>query len=104
MPELSDRFLQPHQRNLARARQGNVDVLFMGDSITDWWRNESGPYAGKAVFDKYWSDLNIANFGIAGDTTQGVLYRLGNGGGRRVYAKSNHADDRHKQHHFKQPC
>jgi len=88
MPELSDRFLQPHQRNLARARQGNVDVLFMGDSITDWWRNESGPYAGKDVFDKYWSDLNIANFGIAGDTTQGVLYRLDNGEGEGFTPKA----------------
>ncbi|MDC1529602.1 GDSL-type esterase/lipase family protein, partial [Gammaproteobacteria bacterium] len=35
----------------------------------------------KPVFDKYFSDMKVANFGIAGDTTQGVLYRLQNGEG-----------------------
>ena len=53
----------------------------MGDSITDFWRNEDGPFAGKPVLDEYFGHWNIANFGIAGDTTQGVLYRLQNGEG-----------------------
>ena len=53
----------------------------MGDSITDFWRNETGQYAGKPVQDKYFGHLKIANFGIAGDTTQGVLFRLQNGEG-----------------------
>jgi lysophospholipase L1-like esterase len=53
----------------------------MGDSITDFWRNEEGQFAGKAVLDEYFGQWNIANFGIAGDTTQGVLYRLQNGEG-----------------------
>ena len=81
MPNLLPIFEEKHRNNVARAAQGNVDVLFMGDSITDFWRNESGPFAGKAVMDRTWPDLNIANFGIAGDTTQGVLYRLANGEG-----------------------
>jgi beta-glucosidase len=51
----------------------------MGDSITDFWRNEDGAFAGKPVFDKYFGDMKVANFGIAGDTTQGVLYRLQHG-------------------------
>ena len=34
---------------------------------------------GKAVFDKYFGSWKVANFGIAGDTTQGVLWRLQNG-------------------------
>ena len=53
----------------------------MGDSITDFWRNERGPFAGKQVLDKHFGHWNVANFGIAGDTTQGVLYRLQNGEG-----------------------
>jgi beta-glucosidase len=56
----------------------------MGDSITDFWRNEQGPYAGKAVFDKYFGKWKVANFGIAGDTTQGVLYRLQHGEGQGI--------------------
>jgi lysophospholipase L1-like esterase len=39
-------------------------------------------FAGKPVLDKYFGDLKVANFGIAGDTTQGVLYRLQNGEGQ----------------------
>jgi lysophospholipase L1-like esterase len=81
IPELSPRFLEKHTANKAVAAAGDIDVLFMGDSITDFWRNPEGAFAGKPVFDKYWGGLKVANFGIAGDTTQGVLFRLQNGEG-----------------------
>lgn len=81
IPDLSPRFAEKHTQNKAVAAAGDIDVLFMGDSITDFWRNPEGAYAGKPVFDKYWGNLKVANFGIAGDTTQGVLYRLQNGEG-----------------------
>jgi lysophospholipase L1-like esterase len=64
------------------AKKGDIDVLFMGDSITDFWRSAEGTMAGKPVLDKYFGDLKVANFGIAGDTTQGVLYRLQHGEGQ----------------------
>jgi lysophospholipase L1-like esterase len=82
VPYLAPFFQQKHQANLEVARKGESDVLFMGDSITDFWRNADGMFAGKPVQDKYFGDLKVANFGIAGDTTQGVLYRLQNGEGR----------------------
>jgi lysophospholipase L1-like esterase len=82
IPFLAPFFQQKHQANLEVARKGDSDVLFMGDSITDFWRNADGAFAGKPVLDKYFGDLKVANFGIAGDTTQGVLYRLQNGEGR----------------------
>ena len=82
VPNLMPFFQQKHQANLEVARKGDIDVLFMGDSITDFWRNEGGPYGGKPVLDKYFGHLKVANFGIAGDTTQGVLYRLENGEGK----------------------
>ncbi len=81
VPNLARFFGQKHQANVAVAKQGDADMLFLGDSITDFWRNESGPFAGKPVFDEKFGDWKIANFGIAGDTTQGVLYRLQNGEG-----------------------
>jgi len=81
VPNLDPRFAAKHEANKARAAEGGVDVLFMGDSITDFWRNETGNFAGKPVLDEYFGDLRVANFGIAGDTTQGVLYRLDNGEG-----------------------
>jgi lysophospholipase L1-like esterase len=65
-----------HQSFLEVARAGNIDLLFVGDSITDWWRQ---PQRGLPVFTEYFGTLKAANFGIAGDTTQGVLWRMQNG-------------------------
>jgi lysophospholipase L1-like esterase len=81
IPALAPQFQAKHQANLAVAKQGDSEVLFMGDSITDFWRNTEGNFAGKPVLDKYFGHWKVANFGIAGDTTQGVLYRLKNGEG-----------------------
>jgi lysophospholipase L1-like esterase len=80
-PNLSVGFLPQHQAQVEIAKKGDIDVLFTGDSITDWWDSEREPFAGKPVFDKYFGDWKVANFGIAGDTTQGLLYRLQNGEG-----------------------
>jgi lysophospholipase L1-like esterase len=40
------------------------------------------------VLDKHFGKWKVANFGIAGDTTQGVLYRLQNGEGRGFSPKA----------------
>ena len=81
IPNLAEFFQMKHEQNLEVARAGDIELLLMGDSITDFWRNEDGNFAGKPVLDEYFGHWNIANFGIAGDTTQGVLYRLQNGEG-----------------------
>jgi lysophospholipase L1-like esterase len=81
VPGLAPFFRQKHQANLAVAKEGKAELLLLGDSITDFWRNERGPFAGKQVLEKRFGQWKIANFGIAGDTTQGVLYRLLNGEG-----------------------
>ena len=67
------------------AKQGNIDLLLHGDSITDWWVQGE---ANKAVFDKYFGDIRTANFAIAGDTTQGVLWGLKNGEGQGFQPKA----------------
>jgi lysophospholipase L1-like esterase len=82
LPSLAPQFVAKHQANLEVARKGDSELLFMGDSITDFWRNTEGAYAGKAVLDKHFGQWKVANFGIAGDTTQGVLYRLEDGEGQ----------------------
>jgi lysophospholipase L1-like esterase len=82
LPGLAPPFQAKHQANREVAKQGDAEVLFMGDSITDFWRNADGPFAGKPVLDKHFGHWKVANFGIAGDTTQGVLYRLQNGEGQ----------------------
>ncbi len=84
VPSLSGQFVAKHQANVEVAKKGEAELLFMGDSITDFWRNETGANAGKAVQDKYFGQWKVANFGIAGDTTQGVLYRLADGEGEGI--------------------
>jgi beta-glucosidase len=80
VPSLSPGFIDPHQRNL-NEKLPDAELLLMGDSITDFWRMETGNYAGKPVLDEYFGHWKINNFGIAGDTTQGVLFRLRDGEG-----------------------
>ena len=63
-----------HEEFLKVAKAGGVDLLFLGDSITDGWRG-----GGKAVWDKYFAPLKAANFGISGDRTEHVLWRIRNG-------------------------
>jgi beta-glucosidase len=46
------------------------------------------PYDGKAVFEKHFGSTKVANFGIAGDTTQGVLWRLQHGEGEGYQPKA----------------
>ncbi len=53
-----------------RAKQGDVDLLFVGDSITQGWEG-----SGKAVWEKYYGNRKAMNDGISGDQTQHVLYR-----------------------------
>ena len=88
VPFLAPFFQSKHDTNIEVAKKGDIDVLFMGDSITDFWRNPEGLYAGKPVLDKYFGNLKVANFGIAGDTTQGVLYRLQHGEGQGFSPKA----------------
>ncbi len=63
-----------HEEFVALAKKGGIDLLFLGDSITDFWRTR-----GKEVWDKNFAPLHAANFGISADRTQHVLWRLNNG-------------------------
>jgi lysophospholipase L1-like esterase len=70
-----------HQTFVDIARKGNIDLLFVGDSITDWfyWPFRGGEATGGKVWEANFAPLKAANFAIAGDTTQGVLWRMQNG-------------------------
>jgi lysophospholipase L1-like esterase len=74
-----------HEGFVEIAKQGGIDLLLHGDSITDWWVQGE---ANKAVFDKYFGGIRTANFAIAGDTTQGVLWGLRNGEGQGFQPKA----------------
>src|SRR5262245_27654331 len=68
-------WVKRHEAFVEEAKKGGFDVLFAGDSITDGWRNNPQ----KKIFDATFGPLKAANFGISGDRTQHVLWRLQNG-------------------------
>ncbi len=74
-----------HEGFVETAKKGDIDLLLEGDSITDWWVQND---AKKEMFDKYFGNLKTANFAIAGDTTQGVLWGLANGEGQGFSPKA----------------
>ena len=78
-PVLQARTQNRHQQFLDRAKQGNIDLLFLGDSITDNMRTNDPQHGGIEVWNKYFAPLNAANFGIGADRTQNVLWRVQNG-------------------------
>jgi lysophospholipase L1-like esterase len=67
-------FLEAHDGFVARGKQGNIDLLFLGDSITAGWLT-----AGADVWNKQFTAYHPANFGLAGDRTQHLLWRIDNG-------------------------
>ncbi|MBV9124376.1 MAG: GDSL family lipase [Planctomycetes bacterium] len=67
-------WVKRHEGFVTQAQKGDMDVLFLGDSITDGWRNK-----GLEVWNKNFEPLKAANFGIGGDRTQHVLWRLQHG-------------------------
>lgn len=79
-PEPRDpKWVKRHEGFVQEAKQGGVDVLFLGDSITDFWRDQGPKRGGRAVWDREFAPLHAANFGISGDRTQHLLWRLENG-------------------------
>ncbi len=60
--------------NQARLKQGNVQLLMLGDSITEGWDK-----GGRALWDERFEPLGAVNLGYGGDRTEHLLWRLQNG-------------------------
>ncbi len=56
------------------SEKGEAQLVFLGDSITAGWNGK-----GKEAWAKYWAPMKAANFGIGGDRTEHILWRLQNG-------------------------
>jgi N-acetylglucosamine-6-sulfatase len=66
-------FQKQHESFVEIAKKGEAQVVFLGDSITAGWNGQ------KALFEKEYAQYKAANFGIGGDRTQHVLWRVENG-------------------------
>ena len=73
-PQSPQAWLNFHHSFLDRTKQGNVSILFLGDSITQGWTG-----GGKEIWEKRYAPLGAADYGIGGDSTRQVLWRLGHG-------------------------
>jgi lysophospholipase L1-like esterase len=67
-------WVQRHESFNQRVKQRNVDLVFIGDSITQGWEG-----AGRKAWEESYGKRNAVNLGIGGDRTQHVLWRLENG-------------------------
>jgi lysophospholipase L1-like esterase len=56
-----------------RLEQGNVDLLFIGDSITAGWLGR-----GKEIWEKYYAPRRAIDLGRSGDRTQHTLWLVDN--------------------------
>lgn len=62
------------QQNLDKLKGGPYDLILDGDSITDIWQ-----IRGMEVWNHHFAGIKMANFAIAGDQVQNVIWRLQHG-------------------------
>ncbi len=72
-------FLEDH---LALSNPGAIDLIFIGDSITEQWRWGSG----RPVWQKFYAGRAV-DFGVSADKTQHVLWRLERLGIKKLHPK-----------------
>ncbi len=72
---------QRHAEKLAEIRGRKVDLVFLGDSITQNWERAGPPswQDFQPAWRHYYGDRNAVNLGFSGDATCHLLWRLRNG-------------------------
>ena len=77
-----------HEQLLQKARQGGIDVYFVGDSITRRWGATDTQY--RLLLENWKTNFygwNAANFGWGADRVENILWRLQNGELEGVHPK-----------------
>jgi len=64
-------FWREHVRHLQKTKDDNFELCFLGDSITAGWPAD--------LLQERFGKYRPANFGIGGDRTENILFRLENG-------------------------
>lgn len=75
-----DTWNKMYAEDIAVAEQGGVDLLFVGDSITAGWNWD--------IWQKNFAQYHPANFGIGGDHTGNLLWRLKYGHAEKLKPKA----------------
>lgn len=95
---------QRHDEKVAAVKNGDYDLVLIGDSITHTLGEYGGKYEPmKAVWEKYFAPRRAINLGYSGYRTEQILWNLQNGElefGRSpkvamLLIGTNNSDDRH---------
>jgi lysophospholipase L1-like esterase len=78
VPRTDANSILAHGQLLEKAKQGTIDVYFVGDSIVRRWGALDYPEL-LANWKENFHGWNAANFGWGADRTQNILWRLENG-------------------------
>lgn len=65
-------FLRTHEQFVDIASKGGAQVVFLGDSVTAGWANHPD------LFEREYGRHRAVNFGLSGDQTQHLLWRIDN--------------------------
>ncbi|XP_050548158.1 platelet-activating factor acetylhydrolase IB subunit alpha2-like [Daktulosphaira vitifoliae] len=71
-PQGDNRWMSQHERHVSEAKEREPDVILIGDSIIQQLQL-------RPIWNDLFEPLHCLNFGIGGDLTQGVLWRIQNG-------------------------
>lgn len=80
VPRKDANSLLAHEQLVRKARQGRIDVFFVGDSITRRWGCTDPQY--RPLLENWKTNFfgwNAANFGWGADRIENILWRLQNG-------------------------
>lgn len=67
---------EQEKRNQIAMSGGKIDIVFVGDSITQGWENEG---RGKSLYGELCKKYSILNLGYSGQRTENMVWRLENG-------------------------
>ncbi|KAA9134230.1 mucin-desulfating sulfatase [Marinihelvus fidelis] len=77
------RWFEMHAEDVALAEQGTSPLVFIGDSITEAWE-----HAGIEPWQAHFLPRGAVDFGIGGDITGNLLWRLDNGAAGQLDPKA----------------
>jgi beta-glucosidase len=73
-PTIKNPWLDRHEQFCAIVKSEAIDLLFLGDSITEGWASH-----GAETWSSHYARRKAANFGINGERIQNLLWRVING-------------------------
>jgi len=82
LPQAKLAWVERHEEKVAEAkrRAGQVELLFVGDSITHNYERTEKPYRNfRPIWDEFFAPRAAMNLGFDGDRTYNVLWRLRRG-------------------------